>query len=280
MEEKIMEMLESNQESQKKTYTSWLVKCTQEQKENLQKECANSGKTVPEYLLESIQGARLKEAFRAQEETQKEFVEIDKLIERLQQLMFAKMSIVLEKERKSQESETFFQKKSMELEEAAQQLKCTLEEEFSSKEEQMRDAFETSLEKERQKFHETLGLKDTMLQESLNQNSEYRENIHKQKEEIQSLGTQLNQSVKNYNILENRLLEVLAKQKELEQKALAFENEKATNQLLENDLLKLQLRYDSLEREEALKREYLEKDIRREFEMKLLIQQQNNGIES
>ncbi len=134
-----MEMIEINQESQKKIYTSWLVKCTQEQKENLQRECANSGKTVPEYLLDSIQGARLKEAFREQEETQKEFVEMDKLIERLQQLMFAKMTIVLEKERNAKETETFFQKKSMELEEATQQIKSSLEEEYLIKEKNLKE---------------------------------------------------------------------------------------------------------------------------------------------
>lgn len=262
-----MEFIEENTENQRKVYTSWLVKCTQEQKEILQKECAGSGKTVPEFLLNSIQGARLKEAFYEQEETQKEFVEMDKLIERLQQLMFAKMSIVLEKERKAKESETFFQEKSRELEEATQQLKTSLEEEFSLKEQKLQDSLEQHLMQETQKFHETLGQKETQLQESLTQHTKDKETVKKQEDRLASLETQLSQSHKNYQILENRLMEILAKQKDLEEKALAFDKEKSKNELLEKELLKLQLRYDSLEREEALKREFLEKDLRREFEI-------------
>jgi hypothetical protein len=96
--------------------------------------------------------------------------------------------------------------------------------------------------------------------------------------------------MRSYEISDERLIECRIKIKELEEKLRGFEATKDQNSKLEKELAILQmqfeslkkeetLRYESLIKEEAMKREYLEKDLRREFEVKLMQMNQSHQSE-
>ena len=98
-------MMEQSEDSfekteSKKSPTAWLVKCSQTQKEILQKKAAESGKSVAQFLVDSVQLSSMKESFEgANSQTPKEFGEIDNLLERLNHLIYAKVYMLMEKEK-------------------------------------------------------------------------------------------------------------------------------------------------------------------------------------
>ena len=90
-----------------------------------------------------------------------------------------------------------------------------------------------------------------------------------------TLQKQYTESMRSYEIADERLMEFRLKIKELEEKLKNFDSIKDKNIHLEKEVTVLQVKLESLVKEETLKREYLEKDLRREFDMKMM--QLNQG---
>lgn len=65
------------------------------------------------------------------------------------------------------------------------------------------------------------------------------------------------ESMRLYEIADERLMEFREKIKDLEEKLRGYEIVKEKNNSLEKEILVLQVKYDSLAREENIKREYL-----------------------
>ena len=263
-DEEIFEKTES-----KKNTTAWLVKCSHEQKEILQKKAAESGKSVAQFLVESVQMSAMKEVLSdANKETKKEFSEIDNLIERLNHLIYAKVYTLIEKEKMAEDLKISLTRKEDECEKDYQELKENLTKEYTEKKDILKNEVELVLKDERQKYTSEIKQKEIELisaSEKIEHLEQKVKNFERDKEIIQK---QYTESMRSYEIADERLMELRIKVKDLEEKLKTFEVTKEKNTSLEKENTILQVKFDSLIKEEALKRDYLEKDLRREFEMK------------
>ena len=259
------------QNETRKNTTAWLVKCSHEQKEVLQKGAAESGKSVAEFLVESVQRSALKDALSgANASVQKEFSEIDNLIERLNHLIYAKVYILIEKEKTADELKVSLTQKENECGKDYQDLKEKLEKEYSEKKDLLKNEVEHVLMGERQKNKEVFVQKEQELLSLREKNEQLEGKIKKLERENEIAQKQITESKHSYEIADERLMELRSKIKDQEDKLRTYNATIEKNNLLEKDLTILQVKFDGLVKEEAIKREYLEKDLRREFEIKLM----------
>ena len=263
-DEEVFEKTES-----KKSPTAWLVKCSQEQKEILQKKAAESGKSVAQFLVESVQMSAMKEVLTdANKQTKKEFSEIDNLIERLNHLIYAKVYTLIEKEKMAEDLKTSLTRKEDECEKDYQELKENLTKEYAEKKDILKNEVDRVLNEERQKYTSEMKQKENELitsSEKIELLEQKIKNLERDKDVLQKQNTE---SMRSYEIADERLMELRFKIKDLEEKLKNFESTKEKNTALEKENTILQVKFDGLVKEETLKREYLEKDLRREFEMK------------
>lgn len=270
-DEEVFEKTES-----KKNPTAWLVKCSHEQKEILQKKAAESGKSVAQFLLNSVQMSAMKEVLNdANKETQKEFLEIDNLIERLNHLIYAKVYTLIEKEKMAEDLKTSLTRKENECQKDYQELKNNLTKEMDERREQLKNEAEFTLVEERQKFNAELSKKEQELMLSIEKVEQLEIKCSNFERDKNTLQKQYTESMRSYEIADERLMEFRLKIKELEEKLKHFEATREKNNSLEKEVTVLQVKLESLVKEETLKREYLEKDLRREFDMKMM--QLNQG---
>lgn len=261
----------------KKNSTAWLVKCSQEQKEILQKKAAESGKNVAQFLVDSVQTSAIKEALSvANKETKKEFSEIDNLIERLNNLIYAKVYTLIEKEQTAEELKTSLARKENDCQKDYQDLKSQLTKEFDEKKSQLKHELDLILSEEKKKYQEEISKKELEsigFQEKIEQLDAKIEALEREKNTLQK---QYTESMRSYEIADERLMEFRLKIKDLEEKLKNFDSTREKNNSLEKEVTVLQVKLESLVKEEALKREYFEKDLKREFEMKISQLKQNN----
>ncbi len=261
----------------KKNPTAWLVKCSHEQKEILQKKAAESGKSVAQFLVDSVQMSAMKEVLSgANKETQKEFSEIDNLIERLNHLIYAKVYTLVEKEKITEDLKTTLVQKENECQKDYQELKNNLIKEMDEKRAHLKTEAETVFVEERQKFSAELLKKEQDLKNAIEKIEQLEIKCSNFEREKNTLQKQYTESMRSYEIADERLMEFRLKIKELEEKLKNLEATKEKNNSLEKEVTILQLKLDSLAKEEILKREYLEKDLRREFEIKIMKLKQEN----
>ena len=270
-DEEVFEKTES-----KKNPTAWLVKCSHEQKEILQKKAAESGKSVAQFLVESVQISAMKEVSTcANKETQKEFSEIDNLIERLNHLIYAKVYTLIEKEKMADDLKTSLTRKENEYQKDYQELKNNLTKEMDERRVHLKNEAELTLVEERQKFNAELSKKEQELMLSIEKVKQLEIKCSNFERDKNTLQKQYTESMRSYEIADERLMEFRLKVKELEEKLKHFEATREKNNSLEKEVTVLQVKLESLVKEETLKREYLEKDLRREFDMKMM--QLNQG---
>lgn len=255
----------------KKSPTAWLVKCSQEQKEILQKKAAESGKTVAQFLVDAVQTSSIKEALScANKETQREFAEIDGLLERLNHLIYAKVYTLIEKEKVAEDLKISLTLKENECEKDYEILKEKLVREFDEKNEKIKNECELILKEERKKQAEELNKKENELILSMEKIEQLEEKIKRLERDKDVLQKQYSESMRSYEIADDRLMECKVKIKDLEEKVRDYESIKGKNIALEKEVTVLQIKLESLAKEEALKREYLEKDLHKEFKIKLM----------
>lgn len=255
----------------KKSPTAWLVKCSQEQKELLQKRAAESGKSVAQFLVDAVQTSSIKEALTgANNETQKEFSEIDGLLERLNHLIYAKVYTLIEKEKNADELKVSLTRKENECEKDYQDLKDKLEKEYSEKKDILKNEVEQILIEERQKNNVIFVQKEQECLSLQEKNEQLEAKVKKLERDNEIAQKQITESKHSYEIADERLMELRSKIKDQEEKLRTFNSTIEKNNLLERELTILQVKFDGLKNEEAIKREYLEKDLRREFDMKLI----------
>lgn len=269
------EVFEKNEN--KKLQTAWLVKCSYEQKEILQKKAATSGKNVAQFLVESVQNAEIKEnILSGSKENQKEFMEIDNLLERLHRLIYAKIYTLIEKENAAEALKINLIEKNNDCQKDYEELKNCLIQEYSLKNETLGEEFKTKFELEKQNLTQEIAAKDQEIILKSERIEELESFIEKLKREKDILQKQYKESMRSYEIADDRILELNGKVKKLEGNLLDFENTKRQYSQLEKDFIKLQAQYDALIQTETLKREYLEKDLRREFEIALKESKKSN----
>lgn len=272
-----MEQIEGAEVAQKSPVTTWLVKCTHAQKEVLQKNAADSGKAVAQFLVDSVQRSLLKDALSDSDlETRKEFSEVDDLIERLNHLIYAKMYVLIEKQKKAEELKASLTQKENDCSQDYEKLQSDLKKQYEEKERSLTDKVVQEIQEAKNACQDKLQEQESELMTALEKIEALEERLKKTEREKEGLQKQYTESMRSYEISDERLMECRLKIKELEDKLRGFDATKEKNYALEKELTILQVKFDGLVKEETLKREYLEKDLRREFEVKMM--QSNSGI--
>lgn len=250
------------QESSGKNTTSYLIRCTNEQKEFLQKTIVASGQTAAQFLVEAAN-------FASQKNSEdllltEELAQVDSLIGRLTRLMKAKVYLAHEKEMQISEElkaldneksalETLKQKKMSEIEEELNARRTLLENEFLGKEE----------------------LRQIQIQE---EKKEWEGRIHMLQEEVNRLQTSLKQKAQESAVREKQYLDSVKLHENIEQRNVEL---KQINEELKCEILELKNKWESMtiiekERDElktkitlleALHKQEL-KNIYHEFELK------------
>lgn len=245
----------------------WQIRCSPEQKQFFQQFVAQSGMSAQEIITRSFEAFRIQIA--EDSPSKKVLLEFDSLIGRLQTMMRSQILAALELQRQCDEDQKSLQEEKQKYHEYYEDVLTKLEAEFELKKQ--------IIESEAQK--ESHNLKEDYENKLLENEKEFillREGLEKFESENQSLkrekeilSRQSSDALRNYEIADGRIFELNLKVKNLEEKISRYEKVEQQNFQLEKDLMKLQVQYDGLVQAEELKREYLEKDLRREFEVKL-----------
>ena len=244
----------------------WQVRCSAEQKRHFQNAVSESGLNASEFLERAVQAMRVSES--ENDEIKSVYAEADGLLSRLQALIRAQIGIALEKQQQFEEK----QKNALLREEEASgyydELKTKLEAEHETR--------KLELEASAKQEVETFSKQSTAELEKKN-----RENIFLQ-ERLEKLDLELSQlqqdksaiqrqytdSMRLYEIADDRLMEAKKTIMMQEDKLKNYESLKDRCIFLEKEVAVLQVKNDSVIREEALKREYLEKELRLELSNK------------
>ena len=257
-------------EEAKPKITSWLVRCTAEQKEQLQRVCSEFDKPTATLLIDSLQAMNSQSLLaNSSDETQKDFAEMNKLIARLTQMVSAKMCVIVEKEKMADEQKTLLAAKEAELENQFETLKNELMSEVQIEKELLSKSFHSQLEAEKSKFSLEISIKDTIISEATFREEEYNERIRFLEEKVDNLNHQLNQSYRNYDLLDEKCLDLGMKLKAYETSMVELEKLKLAFSQKCNEFSELELKYRGLAKEEELKRQYLEKELRMQFEFEM-----------
>jgi chromosome segregation ATPase len=210
-----------------KTITSYLVRCTSEQKEFLQKKIVESGQAAAQFLVDAA-------TIAAQKNTENVFLEdelaeVDSLMARLNRIIKAKVYVACEKEKqlddelKNAESELAERRKALELEYSEKEQfeqnrlqaeKETLEKQFSEEKSTWETA-ELRLKEELQSLQEKYAQK---MQESYVREKQYADSV-KLHQNIEERNVEL----KNMN---DELKAELAEFKKLKENAQFIEKER------------------------------------------------------
>jgi uncharacterized protein (DUF1778 family) len=260
--EDIREKLES-----KKNSTTFLVRCSQEQKEILQKSAAESGKNAAQFFVDTVMESKSNTAFyKASESQKKEFAQIDTLIERLSSILRAKMITMIEQENQLSEQQKSMAEREHHLGKDYEEFKDDLEKEYILKEQALRTQHEDLLKQMHEKYGQELQEKEALLlkaKEKIEDLEGACEMLTREKNTLQTRNADLQRS---QGLADDRLIELHTKNKELEEKARILEPLKDKNHLLERNLIHA----ESALREETFKREFFEKELytRRNAEVK------------
>ncbi len=253
---------------EKVSNTPWQIRCSPEQKRFFQKFVEATGLNAQEAIARAFEAFKIQSSDDSQ--SKKVLFEFDSMIERLQSMMRSQIIVALEKQKQCDEEKTQLESEKSKYQsfydETLSKIKTDFETEKTSLKMELEEKFKTS------QIQFEIQLKNKEL-EFVKFNEKYEKldaDFQRLDREKSTLQKQYTESMRSYEISDERLMECRLKIKELEEKLRNFEATKEKNSALEKENTILQLKLDSLAKEEALKREYLEKDLRREFEMKLM----------
>lgn len=245
----------------------WQIRCSPEQKQFFQQFVAQSGMSAQEVIARSFEAFRIQIADDSP--SKKVLLEFDSLIGRLQTMMRSQILAALEQQRQCDDEQKCLQVEKQKYQEYYEEVLAKLESEFELK----KQALESQIQKENLKLKEEY---ENNLLEKEKEFTFLKEKIEKFEIENQALKRekdvllrQSSDALRNYEIADGRIFELNLKVKKLEESILKYEKIEQQNFQLEKELMKLQVQYEGLIKEEEIKREYLEKDLRREFEAKL-----------
>lgn len=245
----------------------WQIRCSPEQKQFFQQFVAQSGMSAQEIIARSFESFRIQIA--EDSPSKKVLLEFDSLIGRLQTMMRSQILVALEQQRQCEDDQKSLQDEKQKYHEYYEDVLTKIEAEFELK----KQLFESEAQKEMSKLKEEYANrllnneKEFILLMEQKENFESENKALKRDKEI--LSKQASDALRNYEIADGRIFELNLKVKKLEETILKYEKVEQQNFQLEKDLMKLQVQYDGLVQAEELKREYMEKDLRREFEVKL-----------
>ena len=270
---------DAKEASDVKTITSYLVRCTTEQKEFLQKIIVDSGQSAAQFLVEAASHAALKNT--QTEFLQDELAEVDSLIGRLSRLMKAKMYLACEKEKqveedlkanalKKAELETQWQNMQSEAELKINEERKNLELEYLSKEEALKAKFEEE-KNEQEKINEKIIKENDILHKKLAQKIQ----------EITIHEKQYADSIKLHQNIEDRNLELKNQNDEFKKELLEFKKFKNEVQFIEKERDELKSKIEllnamhaqeikNLHAEFDLKTQILSHEIEKKFSIRTL----------
>ncbi len=248
--------------------TPWQIRCSPEQKRSFQKFVEATGLNAQEAIARAFEAFKIQSSEDSQ--SKKVLFEFDSMIERLQSMMRSQIIAALEKQKQCDEEKVQLENEKSKYHSFYDENLSKIKTDFETEKNNLKIEFEEKLKKSQEQFE--IQIKNKEL-ESVKLNEKYEKldtDFQKFEREKSTLQKQYTESMRSYEISDERLMECRLKIKELEEKLRNFEATKEKNTALEKENTILQLKLDSLVKEEALKREYLEKDLRREFEMERL----------
>jgi hypothetical protein len=211
-------------EDKKSKSTSWLVRCSSEQKDFFQRLAAESGKNAGDFLHDAMENFVLKSTLQESPQLQKEMSEAEFLIERLSSLVRSKIYLLCEKERQMKEE----QEKILQEREAKHHL-------FEEEKARLEDQYEHWQEKEKQRQDDEIqSLKEHFETEKRHWDKErliLQEDTQRQEEKIKQLS-----------------VDVSLYQKQLSDAMKLYENADLRNQELKRSLEQAETRNNELKK--------------------------------
>ena len=195
----------------------------------------------------------------------KDVSEANQLLSRLSLLVHGQLALNKEKELALTETQTEFEKKHALLVEELQHQKDVMNEEFDSWKQQITTQHEIALQQQNELYQKEKKETENQILSLKEQLEEKDAVLKKELREKDIFQKQTTESLRLYEIADERLMELRMKTKELEEQLRDFHSTKEKNVALEKEVTVLQVKFDGLVKEEQLKRDYLEKDLRREF---------------
>ena len=219
-----------------KIITSYLVRCTTEQKEFLQKTIAESGQAAAQFLVEAASSASQKNNENIFLDD--DLTEVDSLIGRLSRLMKAKIYITCEKEKQVSNELKIHEMQKLQWE---TQLQNT------------RNETELELNERRRNLELEYSDKETQWQKNLQEEkSEWEKQVNTLKEEINSLQTKFSQKTQESTIREKQYADSVKLHQNIEERSLELkkQNDEFKKEILELKKFKDDTPYLEKERDE------------------------------
>ncbi len=241
-----METQESNAPNGK-TITSYLVRCTIEQKEFLQKIIAESGQAAAQFLTQAASYAVEKNSGNAF--LDENIAEVDILINRLSRLVKSKFHTAIEKEKQLEE-----------MLKDNESIKLELEKRINS----IQDKIELELNEKRKNLEQEYFDKEESLSSKLMlEKSEFEKREEKLLEEKKILQEKLSQKEKEYVIREKQYADSVKLHQNIEERNLELkkQNEEFKSKIVELEKFKDDSKYLEKERNDLLSKIELMKAI-------------------
>jgi hypothetical protein len=258
--------------------TPWQIRCTAEQKRFFQKFVESTGLNASEAVLKAFESFQI-QSEDENNESKKILLEADILVSRLQTMIRSQLVTALEKQKQCDEERNLLEKEKDKYQffydETLNKVKFEFEEERTSlinklqeESNNIKSRYELK-EKESEKEFITLKEHCEILESKL-------QLIEREKASIQK---QYSESLRLYELTDENLLEQKIKVKNLESKLNDYNNLKNKVFDLDKENSALKMKMDYLLKEETLKREALEKDLKRDFEIECMKLKQDFHIE-
>ncbi len=247
----------------------WQIRCSPEQKRSFQKFVEGTGMNASDAIMQAFEAFKIQNE-EENSESKKVLLEADSLIMRLQTMLRSQLLTAIEKQKQCSEEKNSLEEEKTKYYNYYADIMSKLEKEFEEKKGILEKNFEEKLKNFQDQFEVQVKNKEL---ECMNLNEKYEKlesDFQRLERDKNTLQKQYTESMRLYEISDERLMECRQIISELQEKLKNFDATKERNNVLERELTIQQVKFDSLIKEEALKREYLEKDLRREFDMKFM----------
>ena len=253
--------MESQEE--KISNTPWQIRCPPEQKQFFQQFVAQSGLTAQEAIARSFESFRIQISEDA--ESKQALLEFDSLIMRLQSMMRAQLVVALEKQKQCEEEKKGLDQEKDKYHELYSEMSIRIENEFEVKKNELYAENLKNINLLKADFEEKIKTVEKNILDLRLKNENLESSLQKSEREKIIIQKQYQDSLRAYEIADDRLMELKEKNKSLQEKLANYELLREKNLSLEKEVAVLHVKLDATIREESIKREYMEKEIRREL---------------
>ena len=184
---------------------------------------------------------------------------------RLQAMVRSQLVIAIEKQKQCHEEKLQLEQEKAKYQEFYDETFSKIKSDFDLEKEEQEKIFQENIKQLKNNFDSELNNREKLFYDLKEKYEKLELEVQKLDKEKSLIQKQYQESMRSYEIADERLVECRAKIKDLEEKLRNFEIIKEKNISLEKELFILQVKFESLIKEEALKREFLEKELKRDL---------------